>query len=63
MNIKHIENRMLNLHEEYQEEMRKIEQAIMESQAILDKLLADIREPKKPITDWPKDDAFNRWSN
>lgn len=59
MKVSAIQNRLDQLHEEYQEEMRKIEQAIAESQAILTKLLDDMKRPRsiEPI------DLDNDWSN
>lgn len=61
MNIKHIENRMINLHEEYQQEMRKIEAAIAESKAILDKLLVDMQKPVTFTSHADNDEILNQW--
>lgn len=59
MKLSAIQNQIDQLHEEYQEEMRKIEQAIAESQVILTKLLDDLKRPRsiEPI------DQDNDWSN
>lgn len=43
MKLSAIENRLDQLHEEYQEEMRRIEAAIAESRNILDTLLKELQ--------------------
>ena len=42
MNIKHTENALNNLNEQWREEMERMEEALADSQAIIDKMTRDL---------------------